>query len=178
MKTSFHRIPTDDDIVLQGMLFAPETETKKAYLHTHGMAGSFYGNRFLDDLSKGLTDSGYAFLSMNNRGHDIIADFYSPDPNGKSRRIGNAYEKFTESVLDIKAGIDFLEKAGYMEIVLGGHSLGANKAAYYIIESKDARVKKLVLMSTPDMAGLAEKENAHHEQTLEQAKKLVAEGKG
>lgn len=178
MKTSFHRVPTDDKIALQGLLYVPEVPTKKAYLHVHGMAGSFYGNRFLDDLAPGLADVGYAFFSMNNRGHDIIADFYSIDPDGKSRRIGNAYEKFTECVLDIKAGIDFLERAGYEEIVLGGHSLGANKAAYYITETKDSRVKKLVLMSTPDMAGLAEAENDHHAETLKQAEELIARGKG
>jgi pimeloyl-ACP methyl ester carboxylesterase len=82
-----------------------------------------------------------------------------------------------ECVLDIKSAVDYLENQGYTEIILCGHSLGAVKVVYYLTQSKDSRINKLVLMSPPDMVGLAEKES-YHKDLLAQSQKLFAEGKG
>jgi predicted alpha/beta-fold hydrolase len=94
MNTSFIRITTEDQLILQGLIYRPEQETKKAYLHIHGMAGNFYENRFLDSMAEQLTKSGYAFLAINTRGHDIIADFPLVGSEEKFKRIGDAFEKF------------------------------------------------------------------------------------
>ena len=177
MKTEFVRFETEDKLILQGLIYRPETETKKAFLHVHGMGGNFYENRFLDFMAKGITSSSYAFFSINTRGHDLIADFPIAGGNEKYKRIGDAYEKFEECLLDIKPAVDFLENNGFEEIVLCGHSLGSVKAVYYIVKTQDSRVKKLVLMSPPDMVGLAE-QGSDHNDLLSQAQKMVEEGRG
>lgn len=177
MNTKFLRITTKDKLILQGILYLPDQKTKKAYLHIHGMAGNFYENKFLDAMAKELTHEGYSFMSINTRGHDIIADFPIAGPEEKYKRIGDAYEKFEECLLDIKPAIDYLEKEGYLQIILCGHSLGAVKVAYYIARTQDQRVKKLILMSPPDMVGSAEKES-YHKDLLGQAQKMVSEGHG
>lgn len=177
MKANFLRITTEDKLILQGILYLSDQETKKAYLHIHGMGGNFYENRFLDFMADELTDSGYAFMSINTRGHDIIADFPVAGSEEKYKRIGDAYEKFDECLLDIKPAIDYLEQKDYSEIVLCGHSLGAVKVVYYMAKTQDQRIKKLILMSPPDMIGLAEKES-YHKNLLEQSQKMISEGRG
>jgi len=177
MNTKFIRIITEDQLILQGLIYEPAKPSNKAYLHIHGMAGNFYENRFLDAMAEEITSAGYAFLSINTRGHDIIADFPIVGSEEKYKRIGDAYEIFEECLLDIKPAIDYLQKNGYAEIILCGHSLGAVKVAYYVAKTQDGRVKKLILMSPPDMVGLAEKESNHND-LLRQAQKMISEDRG
>lgn len=177
MNAEFIRFTTQDELILQGIVYKPLNQTNKAYLHIHGMAGNFYENKFLDAMAKELTDAGYAFLSINTRGHDIIADFPIAGSEEKYKRIGDTYEIFEQCLLDSEPAVDYLEQKGYSEIVLCGHSLGAAKAVYYLAKTQGLRVKKLILMSPPDMVGLAEKESSHKE-LLEQSKDLIAQGKG
>lgn len=177
MKTTFNRITTEDKLILQGLLREPETKTPKVLLHIHGMGGNFYENRFLDVMTESLVGEGYSFYTINTRGHDIIADFPIVGPEERYKRIGNAYEKFEECLLDIGPAVNLLTEKGYSEIILCGHSLGAAKVAYYMARTQDPRVKKLILMSPPDMVGLAEEES-NHENLLEQAKQMISENKG
>lgn len=177
MNAEFIRFTTEDKLILQGIVYHPNNPTNRAYLHIHGMAGNFYENRFLDAMAEALTNNSYAFMSINTRGHDYIADFPIAGPEEKSKKIGDAYEIFEECLLDIKPAIDYLQQHGYSKIILCGHSLGAVKVAYYVAKTQDTRINKLILMSPPDMVGLTEKEN-DSDKTMEQAKKMVSEGKG
>lgn len=177
MRIKFIRVTTEDKLILQGLLYEPEKETNKVILHIHGMAGNFYENRFLDAMANIFTNNGWAFLSVNTRGHDFIADFPVQGEKEKFKRIGNVFEKFEECVLDIKRWIDFIEKQRFSYVVLQGHSLGCSKVVYYLSQIKDRRVKKLVLASPADMVGLAETEKDHRE-LLSLSKKMVKEGKG
>lgn len=177
MNTEFIRITTEDQLILQGLMYRPTKSDTRAYLHIHGMGGNFYENRFLDAMVEKITDAGYAFLSINTRGHDIIADLPIVGSDEKYKRIGNAYEKFEECLFDIKSAMDYLKKNGYEEVILCGHSLGAVKVAYYVAKTQDEVVKKLVLMSPPDMIGLAEKESCHKD-LLAGAQKMISEGRG
>jgi alpha-beta hydrolase superfamily lysophospholipase len=177
MKTEFVRFNTGDGLILQGLLYAPDNQTDKAYLHIHGMAGNFYENRFLDSMAREITDAGYTFFSANNRGHDYIADIPIAGSDEKFKQIGNAYEKFEECIFDIKAGIDFLEKCGYKNIVLCGHSLGSVKVVYYVAKTQDKRIEKLILMSPPDMVWIAEKSKEYKEIFMG-AQKMISEGSG
>ena len=177
MTTEFIRITTEDKLILQGLVYKPDKKTDKALIHIHGMAGNFYENRFLDAMAKEITDNGFVFLVINTRGHDIIADFPLAGDKEDFKRIGNAYEKFEECIFDIKSAVVYLEQNKYTEIALCGHSLGANKVAYYVAETHDSRINKLIFMSPPDMVGLAEKE-PDHENLLKLAKKMCFEGKG
>lgn len=147
MKLTLIRSKTSDRVNLDGMLYEPKVKALGTILHIHGMAGNFYENKFLDAMAEQYTAAGYAFATVNTRGHDM----------------GNMHEKFSECVYDIEAWLDYLEQLNYRQVVLQGHSLGAVKVAYYVGKMRDVRVTKLILASPPDMIGLAEAEASHAE---------------
>lgn len=175
MKIKFIRFNTKDKLILHGLLYEPDAITQKVVLHIHGMAGNFYENSFLDSMAKTFTDNDWAFMTINTRGHDYIADF--PTTESKYKRIGNAYEVFEECVYDIRATLDTLETGGFTEIALQGHSLGAPKVAYYIATTQDSRISKLILLSSADMVGLAEAD-PNYQKLMLLAQTMVKEGKG
>ena len=178
MKTSFHRIRTSDNLELVGLLYEPESETKKILVHVHGMAGNFYENKFLDNIAETLTANGIAFFAFNNRGCEYIKDLIKIE--GDTRNIvciGNMYEKFEDSLLDIQAGIDFADSRGYTEIHLSGHSLGGPKIAYYASETKDSKLKSIIFLSPADMVGLA-KTDEYIDRDVSTAQQMISEGRG
>ena len=72
MKLELVRINSSDGIQLPGILYTPESNTKRIVIHIHGLNGNFYENNFLDEISKSYTNRGYAFLTFNNRGRGFI----------------------------------------------------------------------------------------------------------
>ena len=92
-------------------------------------------------------------------------------------RIGDAYEKFEESLIDIAAAIDFAHSKGFSNIHLSGHSLGAPKVAYYCANGNDTRLSSVIFLSPSDMVGLVRTDN-HYKEDMDMAKRMVAEGKG
>lgn len=180
MKTTFNRIYTPDGLELHGLLYEPDQATKSVLVHVHGMGGNFYENKFLDFVAKKLTDDGFAFCVFNNRGCEFLKDTYRI-VDGKEPemvRIGTTYEKFEDSLLDVKAFIDFVEERGFSDIHLSGHSLGCPKVAYYMAETSDSRIKSLLLLSPSDMLGLVRANKEQFEKEITEAKRLVAENKG
>jgi len=177
MRISLNRIHTKDGLELVGLLYEPDIATEKILVHVHGMAGNFYENKFLDYIAKTLTDSDIAFFSFNNRGCEMEKDLTRVE-NGKRSfaRIGDAYERFEDCVLDIQAAVDFAEKQGYKEIHLSGHSLGGPKVAYYASKAKDSRLRSLIFISPADMVGLA-KMDSNYMRDMELARTMVEEGK-
>ncbi len=180
MKTTFHRIYTDDGIELHGLLHEPDQQTDTVLVHVHGMGGNFYENKFLDFLAKELTDSGIAFCVFNNRGCELIKDTYKivEDKEPEMVRVGTAYEIFEESIFDISRFIQFVEDEGFRTVHLSGHSLGCPKTAYYISETQDTRISSLLLLSPSDMLGLVRSQPEQFKKLIAEAKNLVAEGKG
>ncbi|HMO78401.1 MAG TPA: alpha/beta fold hydrolase [Candidatus Paceibacterota bacterium] len=179
MKTSLHRIITKDNLELVGLLYEPEIKTDKVLAHVHGMGGNFYENKFLDVIAKTLTDNNTAFFVFNNRGCEAIKDLAKVvDSKRTFVRIGDAYEKFEDSILDIAAAIEVVANLGFEEIHLSGHSLGSPKVAYYLAETKDARVKSVLLLSPSDMLGLVRANPERFKEDLEEATKMVQAGKG
>lgn len=178
MKTSLHRIITQDSIELVGLLYEPEETTNKVLVHVHGMAGNFYENKFLDVIADTLTKNGIAFFAFNNRGCELIKDL-TKIINGKRTivRIGNAYEKFEDSLIDIATAIDFVSLKGFSNIHLSGHSLGAPKVAYYAASGKDERLSSIIFISPSDMVGII-KMDKNYEQDMRMARQMVAEGRG
>ena len=178
MKTSFHRITTEDNLELAGLLYEPDLASQKILVHVHGMAGNFYENKFLDFIAQTLTSEGVSFFAFNNRGCELIKDLYKTENEKRNIvRIGNAYEIFEDSKIDIKAAIDFVSSKGFSEIHLSGHSLGAPKVAYYVAESNDKRLSSVIFLSPSDMVGLTGSDK-NYERDLTTAKKMIAEGKG
>src|SRR5262249_60119870 len=65
-----------------------------------------------------------------------------------------AFERFGESVRDIRAMIAFARQSGYARVVLAGHSTGANKVLHYAARARDRRVAALALLGPiSDVAG-------------------------
>ena len=177
MDAELLRATTEDKLILTGLLQKPSNPTDKVIIHVHGMAGNFYENLFLDAMAETFTRNGWAFLALNTRGHDYVADFPIAGPTEKNMRVGNFREKFEDCTKDIKAWIDVAEAKGYKQIVLQGHSLGAVKVAYYLAKTQDKRINRLILASPPDMIGLFENDGDEHKQRLELAKQMVKDGK-
>lgn len=178
MKTSLQRIVADDGIELVGLLYEPDQPASKILVHVHGMAGNFYENRFLDYLAHTLTAAGVAFFAFNNRGCELAKDLRKHEGEKRTLvRIGDAFEKFEDSALDIKAAVDFAASKGFSAVHLSGHSLGGPKVAYYLASTQDKRVRSVVFISPADMVGLA-KQNAHYERDRSTAEKMITEGKG
>lgn len=137
-------IITKDKLVHQGIFHRPERAGKRALLWVHGLTGRFYGdpelmNIIADECSK--RDMGFA--AFNNRGHDAVSGFRKVDNTYVT--IGAASEVFEESVFDIDAGISFLTSQGFTEVILVGHSTGANKVCYYVSTTTDQHVAGVIL---------------------------------
>lgn len=154
MKTSFHRIYTEDKIELHGLLYKPDNETKTVVAQVHGMGGNFYQDNFFDALAKILPKNNIAFSPFNNRGNGLITTFKKFNRDIDYIRFGTARERFKDSIIDIKAHLEFLENQGFTNIHLCGHSLGAVKVVYYQAKIRDKHVRSLILLSPPDLPGL------------------------
>jgi pimeloyl-ACP methyl ester carboxylesterase len=172
------RVWTKDGLQLQGLYCAPGASTSlPAVLHLHGASSNFYRSQFLDSLADTLTDCGYAFVTGNTRGHDIMNSIYTTDPTS-SRRIGTAYEVFEECRMDIEAWLEFLTQRGHQAMVLLGHSFGAHKAAFYQSETGDDRVQGLILMSPADQGLWTGAMGSEAERMLRWASEKVSSGLG
>lgn len=178
MKTSLHRIITKDSIELVGLLYEPDDATDRILVHVHGMAGNFYENKFLDTIAETLTKNNTAFFAYNNRGCELMKDLIQVvDGKRTIVRIGNAYEKFEESLIDIAAAIDFAHSKGFSNIHLSGHSLGAPKVAHYCANGNDTRLSSIIFLSPSDMVGLTRLDK-NYEQDIKMARQMIAEGRG
>lgn len=143
-------IETKDKLSHQGIYFAPTKKEKRALLWIHGLSAAFYtGMSLYEAFVDACEKEGWGFAHFNNRGHDLIAGVRKMDgtpPYGYSYYpAGAGQEIFEESVLDIEAGIDFLVGQGFSEIILVGHSTGANKACYWAATQKNPHVIGVVL---------------------------------
>jgi pimeloyl-ACP methyl ester carboxylesterase len=180
MKTSFHRIYTEDGLELHGLLYEPDEWSKTVLVHVHGMGGNFYENKFLDYIASELVKVNIAFCVFNNRGCELIKDTYRVGEGGESSlvRVGTTYENFKESALDINAYIDFAAGKGFEDIHLSGHSLGCSKVVHYLGEKEDSRIRSLLLLSPSDMLGLVRNNQEKFEKEIAEATTLAAEGRG
>lgn len=175
MNIDIEYVETEDGLRLQGIHY--ETDKKEVcVLVVHGMSGNFIENYFANTLGKTLHTNGIGMIYGHNRGYNHINDILTK--NGKTKRIGATYERFSESVYDINAWIDKVEKLGYKKIVLMGHSLGCNKVIHYLDKKKPEDMAGVILASPPDMVGLFEKPEyqPNHKELLDEAKKNISEG--
>jgi pimeloyl-ACP methyl ester carboxylesterase len=175
------RIEAGDGLELVGLYATPPGgAARRAILHTHGLAGNFYENRFLANICDAALKKGLAFLATNNRGHDYRSD------NLKGRGIettyvpgGSTLDIIEDCVHDIGGGAAFLASRGHEEIYLEGHSLGCSKTVYYLSEVGDPACVGLILISPPEIFGLQEnREGPGLDELLARARGLVEEGNG
>ncbi len=180
MKAELVRIEAGDGLELVGLYAAPPGGTaRRAILHTHGLAGNFYENRFIADVCDAVLAKGIAFLVMNNRGHDYRSDnlkgsgadtTYAPG--------GSTLDIIEDCVHDVSGGAAFLAERGHDEIYFEGHSLCCSKIVYYLSEVGHPGCAGLILISPPDIFGLQEdREETSLDRAVARARALVSDGK-
>jgi pimeloyl-ACP methyl ester carboxylesterase len=175
------RIEAEDGLELVGFYAAPSgTAAARAVLHTHGYAGNFYENRFVDAIAGAVVGSGLAFLTYNNRGHEYRSDNIRGEGATTTSHLGGgSFEVFDESALDIGGAAGFLAARGHREIYFEGHSLGTNKVVHFLASRDDRRAVGAILISPPDIFGLREARTEGRIATiLEEARALVRDGRG
>jgi pimeloyl-ACP methyl ester carboxylesterase len=178
VKGELVRAWTEDGLQLQGLYCTPrDSSGLPAVLHMHGASSNFYRSQFLDPLADRLNDGGFAFLTGNTRGHDIINSIYTKDPRATKHK-GVCFEIFEDCVLDVGCWTSFLEAHGHQGVVLLGHSFGAHKVAFYQSEVADERVKALIFMSPADHGFWLDPFEAQTRSILSWATDKVSTGEG
>jgi pimeloyl-ACP methyl ester carboxylesterase len=137
---SLVRVRTRDGVWLDGVIAEPRRPRHVALIWVHGLGSVFSsGQPLIRALSTRLSAAGIAYLKLNNRGHDSVA-------RGGKRLVGAAFERFGDSVEDIRTAIATARRAGYDRVILAGHSTGANKVLHYVARGRDRRVIGLILL--------------------------------
>ena len=140
------QVQSKDDVADAGALFTPLKNVAKpiAVIWIHGATINFYSPTYLA-ISRAMANRGYTVITGNTRMHDL--GNVEAWPGGKRIRGGTYWGIPSEQVRDIAAWIDFAEGLGFKQVVLVGHSAGANAVREYQAETQDPRVAGLVLAS-------------------------------
>ena len=120
------RIETRDGVWLDGVMAEPRRRRALALIWVHGLGSVFSsGQPLIRELPSRLTAAGIGYFKFNTRGHDVVA--------GRGAHLaGAAFERFGESVHDLRAVIAFARRRGFRRVILAGHSTGANKVLHYV----------------------------------------------
>lgn len=141
-------VETQDRIPLYG-LYSKATSSKTILINIHGTASNFYENYFMVPLTKALMKENISVLSTNNRGSAVMQVY---------PHAGAALEHFEDCVLDIDSWVKFAVSQGYRQIILQGHSLGAEKVVYYMSKGKNRnKINKIILLGPADTYGYTKK---------------------
>lgn len=162
------RIKTRDGVTLDGIYVKPKRKGDMALIWLHGLTSSFHFSQTLTkELSSRCAKAGIGYFKFNTRGHNIVA-------RGPKGPMGTAFENFKDCVHDIRTVINSAKRLGYKNIILAGHSTGANKAVYYLYKIRDRSVKGLILIgSLSDIPAEVERVGKREfEKTVRHAKKL------
>lgn len=156
-------VPTKRGSVLDGVLFRSEdVKAKTVLIAITGIHGNFYSNPFYYNFGDTLSANGIDFIYAQT--NDAFNRIETRNVlTGRPEIIGSYNEYFSYTDEDIDAYLDFAEKQGYVNIVLAGHSLGANKVIYYLSRHHDKkRVSRFLLLSPANlewlMNGVTERE--------------------
>src|SRR5881409_715899 len=140
VSVSLVRLRTRDGVWLDGIIAEPRHRRRRtALIWVHGLGSMFSSAQpLIRELSTRLNLAGIGYFKFNNRGHDVVA--------GRGNVLaGAAFERFAQSVIDIRAMIAFAARCGYRRVILAGHSTGANKVLHYAARVRDRRVAGLIL---------------------------------
>ena len=176
-------VRTSDGLPLPGLLFEPETATKKValYLHGNGSSSVFYSVEETNTMAKQLNKAGIAYFPFNNRGAHLIHKLDRLTQDGVEREpYGMIYELIHDCVQDIDGAVKYLKGLGYTTFYLIGSSTGANKICVYNHYEPRNVFSKYVMLSGGDDSGIYYEEFGKERfmKIIETAKKEVAKGNG
>ena len=117
-----------DNLNLIGLLHTPKKKTETVLISVHGITSNCLKRRD-DVLAQKCTDLGIAYFCFNNRGHEIICNYGRIEDNDM-HFYGSGAENIYDSYFDIKGAMLEMEKRGYKNIILQGHSMGCTKVVY------------------------------------------------
>ncbi len=152
---SLVHLETRDGVGLDGVIAEPGRRRRAALVWVHGLGSVFFsGQPLIREVSTRLNAAGVGYFKFNNRGHGVVA-------RGGKRLVGAAFERFGQSVEDIRAMVTFARQRGYRRVVLAGHSTGANKVLHYAARARDRRVSGIILLGpVSDVAAEAKRVGA------------------
>ena len=177
IEISLHKIYAEDGLEFDSLLFEPKHKTKKIVIHIHGKEGHFIQNHFITHMGYSYPQSGFSFVTFNNRGHDYMADMLKRSTNGfEWETHGAAYEEIEKSPLDINGVIEYVKRLGYEEVILQGHSLGPHKISYYLSTQPKHEISKVILLSTADFRYLLETTVPNWREHAKNAEKMITNG--
>ena len=174
MRTELVAIPTDT-VPLDGAYYTPESNPPRGgVLLMHGNTMNFYVGppRF---LPRALTELGYACLSFNRRGHDILTIRDSKD---FSLAEGAAFQTAAEGVADNNAAAAFLASRGFGQPVVIGHSNGGMLAAQFAAHHPETRALVLLSAHAGGKGTVARGGWANLPELTARAERLMAQGRG
>ncbi len=169
-------IPTKRGSILNGMLFKTEdVKAETVLIAITGIHGNFYPNPFYFNFGETLNSGGFDFIyAQTNDAFNKINTFNVV--TRKPEIIGSWNEYFSYTDEDIDAYIDFAVSEGYKNIILAGHSLGANKVIYYLSRHHDKnRVSHFLILSPANLEWLM---NGVTQNEKNIVRSMVENGKG
>jgi pimeloyl-ACP methyl ester carboxylesterase len=175
------QVNATDGVRLDGALQRPEVSAAPgsladAIVLIHGTGSNFYASRLLEWLSARFLKSGLAVVRANTRGHDGLS--HAITIRGQ-RRLGAAYETFSECHHDVTAWVEFLVSRGYGRVGLLGHSLGASKSIFTLACYPHPAVSCVAAVSPPRLSHSffrQSRRSAEFLDTYARAEALVASG--
>ena len=176
MSTYRLNVPTRRGSVLNGVLFrSDDAKADTVLIAITCIHGNFYSNPFYYNIGGTLSSNSIDFIyAQTNDAFNRIETF-----NVKTRMpevIGSYNEYFSYTDEDIDAYLDFAENDGYKNVILAGHSLGANKVIYYLSRHHDTkRVSHFLLLSPANLEWLM---NGVTERERNIVRSYVEKGKG
>ena len=117
-----------DNLNLIGLLHTPKKKTETVLISVHGITSNCLKRRD-DVLAQKCTELGIAYFCFNNRGHEIICNYGRIEDNDM-HFYGSGAENIYDSYFDIKGAMLEMQKRGYKNIILQGHSMGCTKVVY------------------------------------------------
>lgn len=193
MNCEFVNVTARDGVDLQGLMFtsngaSPSTSSGQTPttvgVWVHGLTASFHSNyKRHTILAKIFNEKGIAYATFDTRGHDVVTFNKKWDKRKRkgyrSITVGGAYEKFPDCVLDLDGIVDFLRER-FENIILIGHSTGANKVVYYLSQrGKQKKISGVVLASPVSDVSLYKRDlGKKYEKALEVARAMARKGRG
>ncbi|MCA9330133.1 alpha/beta fold hydrolase [Candidatus Saccharibacteria bacterium] len=149
---------SSDGFTLYGLHFVRASKKQKSiaiFVHGAGNSNIISKGLLLSTLADSLQAKQHDLVAFNNRGSGYVGAIKRYDTEGavaEKRMSGMAYERIAECIEDLDGIIDWAVNQGYDNVVLIGHSTGANKLVLYA-NSSSTRLKyvqKLFLLAGGD----------------------------